>query len=122
EALAAIQTQYKDARDNFVKSLNVSATGQLATLDTLQALQDKHAKALAKARADLKKVAVPNLKGAQQLYEANERYLQAEESSLKMFEKLMRAFHDMVAKPGTVDVAELGDNLSRAQKEYAKID
>ncbi len=121
DAMMAIQKQYEDAYLAFMKELNAPSTGRLPGPGEISTAQDNYAKALTKARADLKKVTVPNAKGAQELYDATERFLQAEESTLKLSDQIARGLEGALSGKGTFDPAELGDRLGRVQEEHKKI-
>jgi predicted small lipoprotein YifL len=122
DAMLAIQKQCGDAHLALMKELDAPSTGRVPGPGDLGRAQDSYAKVLQKARADLKKTTVPNLKGAQELYDATERFVQAEESTLKITEPIMRGLEDMVAGKGTFNPAELGDRLTRIREEYKKIE
>jgi hypothetical protein len=75
----------------------------------LKSAQDQYRRALAEAKASLKNIAVPaEKKGAQQLHDALQRCLDAEEGTMKATDKLAQDLEGLLTgKTLNVDVTEV---------------
>jgi len=120
-SISAVAGKVDSAYTEFVKHLGRIATAQ-PDLAAMKKAQEQYARALAEAKSSLQTIQVPTDKrGAQQLYDALERYIKAEEGTLKTANQVAQGIERAMTGQGELDAVGLGTKLSAMEQERQKI-
>src|SRR5262245_15142255 len=124
DALAALQRQLDDSYQALGTVLSGMTSGRFAdkplTPAEVRKTKEQFGKAVADAQKALQAVTVPNLEGAQELYQAQKQAIYAESVALEAAEKVMKSMEDLFTRPGTVDPVEMQtsiETLGRIRKD-----
>jgi hypothetical protein len=121
EAIRAIHQKVVDATQQFQLGMAGMLGAQNKDLSALTTARDEMDKQLKRARADLKAIQVPNLKGAKPLHEAESRFVEGEESILQLQSKLMDLLQSALSKGEGFDPAALAQKLGDLEKTRQKV-
>ena len=117
DAVTTVLRRHEEAYLQLAKGFEAPTSGSM-DLATLTKNQEDFAKSVSKSRADLKAISVPNVKGAEELYAASDRFFQAEDSTIKVGSQIVNGLQNLA----TFDAAQLGENLQRMKKDRERIE
>jgi tetratricopeptide (TPR) repeat protein len=119
-SISGVAAKVDSAYTEFVKHLGRIATAQ-PDLAAMKKAQEQYARALAEAKTSLQTIQVPaDKKGAQQLHDALERYIKAEEVTMKAANQIAQAIEGALKGQGNFNAVGLGTQLNAMEQERQK--
>jgi hypothetical protein len=121
EAVTAVHQRLLNANREFTTRVNSYMMGQNKDFAGLKAAQAEFAKSVEAAKAELKAMKLPDLKGAQQLHQAQARYVEGEEAPLRMQTKLVEMLDNALNKGEAFNPVELGKTFTAIEEARQKV-
>lgn len=119
DALVAVQRIVDDGYQALGTRLSQMMSGQAfdrpPSLAELRKLREEYRQAIATAQKNLEKLGVPELKGASELYKAQQKAIQAERVAVEAADKVLTGVEDMFTRPGMFNPVELQGSIETLQ-------
>lgn len=120
KAISAVHEKEQDANGAFERAIQVFLTNGTKTPADIKKAQEDFAAAIPAAKAELKAIKVPDVKGAKKLYEAEQRFLDGEEAPLQAQEMLVKALEESL-KGKPLDPTAMAETLTKIEQARKKV-